>query len=417
LRDYDGIVVASPSTPSTGSYPEQSHPAVQPAPRLVSGALGILNVGIDIRRAGEFGVGTYIKNLVLALARADDRDQYVLIGRQDQFARFGQLPPNFRFVEYAERFDSPRSHLNFHFVLRRLGLDVFHMPHRWVPYYVPGTYIVTLHDINNILFPNEGTSATAQKLRRHLLIRGLKRAARVIAVSNATKRDAVTHLGLDPRTISVVSDAVDEQVAQPVLEQERHRVLARYQIHDPFVLYAGRIQPHKNIPRLIEAFAVVKAELENHPSYHSLRLIIIGDEVSAFPAVRHSVMHSRIQHWVRFLGFVPIETLRVFYAAATAFMFPSLHEGFGLPPLEAMAHGTPVVTSSVSSLPETVGNAAVLVNPENVFDIARGLKQILLDDDFRQELRQRGYQQVKRFSWDRSAGQVREIYHAVTSEA
>jgi glycosyltransferase involved in cell wall biosynthesis len=112
-----------------------------------------------------------------------------------------------------------------------------------------------------------------------------------------------------------------------------------------------------------------------------------------------------------------VETLRVFYAAATAFVFPSLHEGFGLPPLEAMAHGTPVVTSSVSSLPETVGNAAVLVNPENVFDIARGLRQVLLDEEFRQELRQRGYQQVRRFSWDRSAEQVLEIYRSVSWQA
>ena len=373
-----------------------------------------LLIGMDIRRSGEFGVGTYIKNLIRALVRVGPHEEYVLIGRREQFERLGPLPPNFRFEAYTHRFNSTRSHLDFRFVLRRLGLDVFHMPHRWLPYFLPGTYVVTLHDINNILFPNEGSSRFSRRVRRHLLIRGLKNAARVIAVSEATKTDAVKHLGLSPGNIEVVPDAVDEQVAQPVQEEERRRTLARYQVEYPFILYAGRIQVHKNIPRLIEAFAVVKAELEAHPRYRNLRLIIIGDQLSAFPAVRHSVLHTRIQDWVRFLGFVPVETLRVFYDAATAFLFPSLYEGFGLPPLEAMAHGTPVVTSSVSALPEVVGDAAVLVNPENVFDIARGLRQVLLDEEFREQLRQRGFQQVRRFSWDRSAERVLEIYRAVT---
>jgi glycosyltransferase involved in cell wall biosynthesis len=157
----------------------------------------------------------------------------------------------------------------------------------------------------------------------------------------------------------------------------------------------------------------VKAELENHPKYHNLRLIVIGDDLNAFPAVRHSVLRSGIQQSVRFLGFVPLETLRVFYDEAVAFLFPSLYEGFGLPPLEAMAHGTPVVTSNVSALPETVGDAAVLVNPENVFDIARGIREVLLDDEFREQLRQKGFQQVRRFSWDVTAQRVLEVYREV----
>jgi glycosyltransferase involved in cell wall biosynthesis len=374
-----------------------------------------LVVGIDIRRCGEFGVGTYIKNLVRALARQEGNESYVLVGRPGQFEDLGQLPANFRSEIYGRPYDSTASHFGYWFQLRGLGLDVFHMPHRWVPYCFPSLYVATLHDLNNILFPGEDTSKTGRGFRRHLLAHGLRGAAQVIAVSTATKRDAVRYLGLNPERIEVVPDAVDAELAQPVTEEERRRTLARYQINDPFVLYAGRIQIHKNIPRLIEAFGVVRAELENHPRFQNLRLIIIGDELSNFPEVRHAVMRTRIQHWVRFLGFVPVETLRVFYEAATAFLFPSLHEGFGLPPLEAMAQGTPVVTSNVSALPESVGNAAVLVNPENVFDIARGLRQVLLDDAFREELRRRGFEQVQRFSWDRSAKKVLEIYRRVTS--
>ena len=117
-----------------------------------------------------------------------------------------------------------------------------------------------------------------------------------------------------------------------------------------------------------------------------------------------------MQENVRFLGFVPVEILRVFYQSAEVFVFPSLHEGFGLPPLEAMAQGTPVVTSNVSSLPEVVGDAAVLVAPENVFEIARGMERALLDEELRNQLRARGHRQIARFSWERSIQQVLQIY-------
>ena len=158
---------------------------------------------------------------------------------------------------------------------------------------------------------------------------------------------------------------------------------------------------------------MLRGDLENHPVYKDLRLIIIGDEISRYPAVRRAVIKTRVEDVVRFLGFVPFETLRVFFEAAAAFVFPSLYEGFGLPPLEAMASGTPVVTSNVSSLPEVVGDAAVLVNPENVFDIARGIREALLDQNLRTDLIRKGYRQTRRFSWAQTARQVLEIYQEV----
>jgi glycosyltransferase involved in cell wall biosynthesis len=124
-----------------------------------------------------------------------------------------------------------------------------------------------------------------------------------------------------------------------------------------------------------------------------------------------------VQNDVRFLGFVPIEVLRIFYDVAKIFVFPSLYEGFGLPPLEAMAHGTPVLTSNTSSVPEVVGNAAVLVNAENVFEIMRALLRVLLDKPLRERLKQRGYEQVKKFSWDESARQILAVYHEVAGKA
>ena len=191
---------------------------------------------------------------------------------------------------------------------------------------------------------------------------------------------------------------------------EKHRILERYQIQYPFLLYAGNIRPHKNVPRLVEAFAVVRDQLSSHPVYKDLRLIIIGDTISQYPSVRQAVIKSRAEAVVRFLGFVPFDTLRCFYQSAAAFVFVSRYEGFGLPPLEAMACGTPVVASNVSSLPEIVGDSAVQVNPENVFEIARGIKEVLLDEDLRATLIRCGRDHARRFSWERTAREVLEIF-------
>ena len=169
----------------------------------------------------------------------------------------------------------------------------------------------------------------------------------------------------------------------------------------------------KNLARLIEAFAVLRGELENHPQIRDLRLVIIGDELSKYPGVRRAVVSSRVENFVRFLGFLPIETLRVFYRAASAFAFPSLYEGFGLAPLEAMACGTPVIASNLPSLLEAVGDAAELVSPDNVFDIARGIRDVLLDRARRDTLIAAGLAQSKRFNWDNTAQQVLTIYRDI----
>jgi glycosyltransferase involved in cell wall biosynthesis len=203
----------------------------------------------------------------------------------------------------------------------------------------------------------------------------------------------------------------DARAAGPeAAARERHRILERYQIRYPFLLYAGSIRPQKNIPRLIEAFAVARSSLETHPAYKDLRLIIIGDEISKHPQVRRAVIQSRVEHCVRFLGFIPFDTLRIFHELALAFVFPSLYEGFGLPPLEAMASGTPVIASAVSSLPEVVGGAAMLVNPENVFDIARGITEVLTNDELRESLIAKGLKQAASFSWARTAREVLDLY-------
>ncbi|MGH9796202.1 MAG: glycosyltransferase family 4 protein, partial [Candidatus Acidiferrales bacterium] len=209
--------------------------------------------------------------------------------------------------------------------------------------------------------------------------------------------------------------ALDERFDNQEYPQDEAQILERHAVNYPFVLYAGNVRPHKNLPRLIEAFSVAKAELRDAPGLENLKLLLIGDELAKHPALRRAVVVSRLREDVRFLGFVPHAVLRVFYKHARAFLFPSLYEGFGLPPLEAMAHNTPVLTSNVSSLPEVFGDSALMVNPEKVLEIARGIRQILTDQDLRARLTQSGAQRIKAYSWDRSAAQLLHVYRSVMS--
>ncbi|HEX5432332.1 MAG TPA: glycosyltransferase family 1 protein, partial [Bryobacteraceae bacterium] len=230
-------------------------------------------------------------------------------------------------------------------------------------------------------------------------------------VSHSTRRDLETVLPLPPGRVQTIYSAPDPlfRLNRDEAAYERD-VLERYSIQGPFILYAGTIRPQKNVPRLVEAFAVLRYEFENHPEFRNLRLVIIGDELSRYPSVRRAVIATRVEHFVRFLGFVPIETLRVFYRAATVFAFPSLYEGFGLAPLEAMACGTPVVASNLPPLIEAVGDAAELVTADKVFDIARGLRELLLNEERRKHLSFAGPAQASRFNWDQTARQVLDVY-------
>ena len=371
------------------------------------------HIVIDARRIRDFGIGTYIRSLVHALAGIDHNNRYTLVGRPDDMRTLTGLPENFRTASYKRTDARTLDHLAFPFFLRSLSPDLVHIPLNRVPLLMVRPYVVTVHDLSSLLFDFHG-SDTRMRLRRSLFRRGLLRSSRVIAVSEATRRDLNSLLGIPLEHIRRVYNAPDPEFltqSNGSGDQEKQRILERYQIGYPYLLYAGNIRPHKNVPRLVEAFAVVRDQLSAHPVYKDLRLIIIGDTISQYPSVRQAVIKSRAESVVRFLGFVPFDTLRCFYEAASAFVFVSRYEGFGLPPLEAMACGTPVVTSNVSSLPEVVGDSAVQVNPENVFEIARGIKEVLLDDELRTTLIRCGREQARRFSWERTAREVLAIYH------
>jgi glycosyltransferase involved in cell wall biosynthesis len=374
-----------------------------------------VKVAIDIRRMTEFGIGTYIRNVVRTLARLDRDSKYFLIGSPEKVAECGALPANFHAVALDGRDDTLKGTLDFRAIVRRLGCDVVHIPNLfWIPRGLSCPYILTVHDLLEHMYGSRDLSGSRRSLHFYLTRRVLRKAARVIAVSQFTRNEIEKLLAIPDARIEVVYNAIDERFLHGhATESDCELIAQRYLVNYPFILYAGAIRPHKNVVRIIEAFSALKSELQKEQQYPDLKLIIIGDDLSSHPRLRRTVVRSGVQNDVRFLGFVPIEVLRIFYDVAKVFVFPSLYEGFGLPPLEAMAHGTPVVTSNTSSLPEVVGNAALLVNPENVFEIRRALQRALLDPALRERMKQRGYDQAQRFSWTNSVSRILEIYRQV----
>jgi glycosyltransferase involved in cell wall biosynthesis len=366
-----------------------------------------VRIAIDARKLHDYGIGTYVRNLVRQLARQNGPDTYVVLCRRTDAAFVRELGPKFEpLVEVAgtysllEQFSVPLA-------LKRASIDLFHAPHYVVSPLTACPTVVTIHDCIHLRFPQYLPSRAAHLYARAMMTIAARRARRILTVSHASKEDILRYLKVPASKIEVIYNALDERLAASPTLDDISRVRERFLLTSPFVLYAGNIKPHKNVDRLIEAFSILRRR------GNDAKLLIIGDEISKYPNLRRLVHRFQLHQYVRFLGFIPDETLAVLYRLATVFVFPSLYEGFGLPPLEAMASGTPVITSNVSSLPEVVGDAALLIDPMSPSAIAAAMARVLNDSALRQDLVRRGYERVKAFSWERSVRRVREVYAEV----
>jgi len=356
--------------------------------------------------------------VVRTLGRIDSLNEYFLVGAASRFEQLGELPENFHFLPLQNAEATFATYIEMHKVIAAHEVDLIHVPHTfWRPLITKAPYVITVHDLLDYMYRARTNNGLRRTMHSYMTRRVMHNSARIFAVSNFTKRDVSRYFNVKPEKIEVVYNALDESFLRGhSTAEEQAMIRGRYQVDSPFLLYAGRISPHKNVARIIEAFSALKAELAKDNAYPDLKLIIIGDEVSKNPDIRRAVIRSGMQHDVRFLGYVSIDVLRIFFDMAKVFVFPSLYEGFGLPPLEAMAHGTPVVASNTSSLPEVVGNAALMVNPENVFEISRALQRVLTDQSLRERMKAAGIEQAQHFSWDTSVHRMIRVYEEVLDE-
>jgi len=366
-----------------------------------------MRVAIDTRKIHDFGIGTYIRNLLRQLARIDRDTEYVLLCREPDLGIAAQLGPNFRGVVEPSPNYSLREQIHVPWVLRRERPDVYHAPHYVLPPAVRCRSVVTIHDCIHLMFPQYLPNRVAYAYARASMWAAARCSNRILTVSEASKRDILHLFSVKPEKVVVVYNAIDEHFSATPTDEHVARIRERYQLDHKFVLYVGNIKPHKNLVRLIEAFSQLRR------THDDLKLLIIGDEISKLPALRRAVHSNKLHKHVRFLGYLKDDTLTVLYRLASVFVFPSLYEGFGLPPLEAMASGTPVVTSNVSSLPEVTGDAAVLVDPYDVESIEDGMRRILDDPKLAADLRAKGLRRAREFSWERSVEKIQKVYREV----
>ena len=364
-----------------------------------------MRIAIDVRKLHDYGIGTYIRNLVTHLHRLDSTTGYILLCKPDDQTFASGLGENFRLVSQPAGPYSISEQIRIPIQLKREAIDLFHAPHYTLPALTPCRSIVTIHDCIHLRFPQYLPNRLAHGYARAALWTATHRSDRVLTVSEASKQDILAFFDIPANKITVIPNAIDDCFFVPPPDKNIERIRERYQLQAPFLLYVGNVHPHKNLERLLDAFYKVRSL-----GHDDLTLLIIGDDITRYAKLRRAVHRYQLHRYVRFLGFVPNETLRVLYHLARAFVFPSLYEGFGLPPLEAMASGTAVVTSNVSSLPEVTGDAAILVDPHSQDAIAGGICRVLEDNVFREQLVIKGQARAKQFSWDRSIQHTLEIY-------
>jgi glycosyltransferase involved in cell wall biosynthesis len=368
-----------------------------------------VRIAIDARKWRDYGIGTYVRNLLRHLARLDQATEYVVLCHQRDCNLASELGENFQAVIDASPGYSIREQVTVPLDLRRERIELFHTPHYVLPPLTPCRSVVTIHDCIHLRFPQYLPNRLGYVYARSSMWLATHRSNRVLTVSEASKRDILEYFSIPESKIDVIYNGIDERFWSPPDQEDIDRIRERYQLDGRFVLYAGNIKPHKNLERLIDAFYM----LRNSQGFDDVKLLIIGDEISKYATLRRAVHRHKLHKHVRFFGFVSNQTLAVLYRLAAVFVFPSLYEGFGLPPLEAMASGTPVITSNVSSLPEVVGDAAFLIDPYQAEAIASAMERVLNDAGLRDDLRARGLRRAREFSWDTTARRVRAIYDEV----
>lgn len=362
--------------------------------------------------AAKTGIGHYTDALATWLARTHPDHQYELISPFDFHfeASNGHRPANL-----SKRFMPVRSIfrkwwlVGLPTLLQISPVDIFHGTNYCIPLWAPCPTVVTIHDLSLFTQASTHERSNVSRGRRRIPIMA-RRATRIIAPSRWTKEEIIRHLGIRSERIEVIYEAAREGM-RPLPREQCQPVLDKYQIRSPYLLYVGTIEPRKNLLTLLRAYDQMLRSTSHRP-----QLALCGGRGWLDDEVFKLVDDLRLGDQVRFTGYVTDEDLPALYSAAEIFIYPSLYEGFGLPPLEAMACGAPVIASNSSSLPEVVGEAGVKVEPRDYRALAREIAGLLDDPQKREHFRMAGLARAQEFSWERAANETQAVYDAVWSE-
>jgi len=357
--------------------------------------------------APRFGIWTYVFNLLNGLHELDTANDYTVFSSSDKTDIFKS-----RFNVIRSSFDTSApytrilwEHLAMPFILNRNDIDIFHNPDHVLPILpVKAKKIITVHDLSFYKFP--GTFPFMKRnYKRVLTPRSVRLADKIIAVSSSTKEDIVELFGIDRKKIEVVHIGVSEEFTKIEDADALERSRKKLGLPEKFVLYLGTIEKRKNLERLIDAF-VLASRRGGFPH----KLVIAGKKGWLYKGLLKKIDDNGLKDGVILASDIKQSDLPILYNLAELFIYPSIYEGFGLPVLEAMACGTPVITSNTSSLPEVAGDAAVLVDPYNIEEIAHNISKLLYDKELCKTMSGKGIERAKSFTWERCARNTVEVY-------
>ena len=375
-----------------------------------------MRIGIDCRMySSQFtGIGRYVFELVENLQKIDQVNDYFLFFNQPEFNNFQAGSPNFHKVLVDIKHYSLKEQTKFKQTLDLYRLDLMHFTHFNAPVLYRGPSIVTIHDLTLHFFPGKKMNSLLHRLAYSLTIRSaVKRAKKIIAVSRSTARDLEEVLHVPLSKINIIYEGVNPDFRPMNNQQILENTLQQFHIRKPFLLYTGVWRDHKNLEGLLRAFALINEK-------YDLQLVITGRKDSVYAdgifnlakelgLMKDFPLDSGLSRVV-FPGLVSEDELINLINSAHIYVFPSLYEGFGLPPLEAMQCGTPVAASNTSSIPEVCGNNAVFFDPRSPEDIAAAIEKLMTDTVLYQKLVASGLEHVKKFNWPKMARETHKLY-------
>ena len=377
-----------------------------------------MKIGIDARFFGPKckGLGRYVQKLLEYLEEADHENEYFVFLTKEGFSNYQPRRSNFKKVLADYRWYTFKEQIFFPKLLNKYELDLVHFCHFNVPVLYFRPFIVTIHDL--ILFHYPTIKNT--KLNRffyfcklgayHLVIRlAIFRARKIIAVSEFTRKDIISKTGVRENKIRVVYEGYEIQKNSLENNKGKNDFSSKYDIMKPYIIYVGNAYPHKNLERLCLAFSSLQKR------FGGLKLLLVGESDYFYGCLKRFVEERRIKNII-FTGFVDDIELDHLYKNAECFVFPSLYEGFGLPPLEALSRGTAVTCSRAGSIPEITGREAEYFDPEKENSIAASISRILSDKKYAKRIVQRSKPFLGRFSWQKMAREIKDEYLKITDK-
>lgn len=374
-----------------------------------------MRIAIDAHSVGAKlgGNESYAVNLIEALAEIDSANDYTIyVTTREAHDRFHQRWSNFTVRSTLPHTPLIRIPLTLSAELRKNPVDVLHVQFT-APPFCPCPSVVSIHDLSFEHLPRTFNARSRTQLR--LTVRhSAKRAARILTLSEHTRQDLMKTYGIEAKRITAIPLAAPAHFGPIDDNRELQRVRHNYGIDGDYILSVGSIQPRKNLARLIKAYASLRGD---HSAVKLPKLVLVGKCAWLYDETLRALEESGVKEAVVLTGYVPEKDLPALYSGALCFIYPSYFEGFGLPPLEAMKCGTPVIVGNKTSLPEVVGDAGLTVDPFDVEAIANGIKRLLHDSSLRQELSVKGKRRATEFDWRETARQTLRVYEEVVGRS